>query len=59
MTALGDLGAYGVRLAIIALSLVIILFMLGRPALYPPWTIGLFVLTGGVAGLSLVRLFRD
>lgn len=52
----GDsLTGYAVRIGVIVLSVLMIWFMLGRPDLYPLWTVGLIGLMGGVAVLSLVR----
>lgn len=52
----GSIAGYAVRIGVIVLSAVMIWFMLGRPDLYPLWTIGLIALLGGVAALSLVRV---
>lgn len=50
------LAGYAVRIGVIVLSVVMIWFMLGRPDLYPLWTVGLIALMGGVAALSLFRV---
>lgn len=52
---LENASAYAVRIGVILLSLAMVLFMLGRPELYPLWTVVLIGLLGAVAALSLFR----
>lgn len=54
-----SLTGYAVRVGVIVLSLAMIWFMLGRPDLYPLWTVGLIALLGGVGAVSLVRAVFD
>lgn len=54
-----SLAGYAVRIGVIVLSAVMVWFMLGRPELYPLWTVGLIAIMGGVAGLSLVRVVYE
>lgn len=52
---LENASGYAVRIGVILLSLAMVVFMLGRPELYPLWTVVLIGFLGAVAALSLFR----
>jgi hypothetical protein len=54
-----SLTGYAVRIGVVVLSLAMIYFMLGRPDLYPLWTVGLIAFMGVIGAVSLVRAVVD
>lgn len=50
-----SLSGYAVRIGVVVLSLAMVWFMLGRPELYPLWTVGLIAIMGVVGAVSLAR----
>lgn len=54
-----SLTGYAVRIGVVVLSLAMIFFMLGRPDLYPLWTVGLIAFMGVIGAVSLVRAVVD
>jgi hypothetical protein len=54
-----SLTGYAIRIGIFVLSVVMVWFMLGRPELYPLWTVGLIGALGAVSVLSLFRYVSD
>lgn len=54
-----SLSGYAVRIGIVVLSVAMIWFMLGRPDLYPLWTVGLIAFMGLIGAVSLARAIVD
>ena len=54
-----SLTGYALRIGVIVLAVVMVWFMLGRPRLYPLWTVGLIAALGAFAALSLFRYVSD
>lgn len=55
----GSYGGYVIRVGVVVLAVAMVLFMLGRPDLYPLWTVGLIGLVGAWTLVSLVRSVTD